>query len=111
MAGPGFALTNGMATLVYAFRDLIARGDSTPYGAAVWGAQRSDGRWEGWLVFRAADGSSVLSTPRETVQSNLEALRYWATGLEPVYLEGALDRAHLVDPVDKPEAASDQPAA
>ena len=29
----------------------------------------------------------------ETTQPNLEALRYWASGLEPVYLEGALERA------------------
>jgi hypothetical protein len=29
----------------------------------------------------------------ETTQPNREALAYWASGLEPVYLEGALERA------------------
>ena len=32
-------------------------------------------------------------TDRETTQPNLRALEYWATGLTPAYLEGALDRA------------------
>jgi hypothetical protein len=29
----------------------------------------------------------------ETTQPNREALAYWASGVEPVYLEGALGRA------------------
>jgi hypothetical protein len=34
-----------------------------------------------------------LTTGRETVQSSEDALGYWARGLEPVYLDGALARA------------------
>lgn len=42
----------------------------------------------------APDGASpVLRSARETSQPNLVDLRYWATGLTPVYLEGALARA------------------
>jgi len=44
-------------------------------------------------VFVPADGSSPLATPRETTQSNRQALEYWANGLEPIYLEGAFSRA------------------
>lgn len=32
-------------------------------------------------------------TRRETTQPSRDALRYWATGLEPTYLQGALERA------------------
>jgi hypothetical protein len=42
-----------------------------------------------WLI-------SKLRTDRETSQPNREALEYWSTGLEPVYIEGAFQRAHLV---------------
>ena len=34
-----------------------------------------------------------VQSPRETTQPNLTDLNYWATGLTPVYLEGALARA------------------
>jgi hypothetical protein len=63
------------------------------YAAEVWGEQRADGLWEGWVEFVPTDGGPVLNTDRETSQSNLQALTYWATGLQPIYLEGALARA------------------
>jgi len=72
----------------------------TVYIAEAWGTLRSDGHWEGWLRFISGDGDT-LRTDRETTQSNLEALTYWATGLEPVYLEGALRR---VPGNDRPNA-------
>lgn len=64
------------------------------YVARVCGAERVDGTWAGWLEFHAKDGSHpVLSTEQETSQPNRAALEYWADGLEPIYLEGALARA------------------
>ena len=69
------------------------RRDDVVYRAEIWGDQRHDGRWEGWLRFIPPDGRGILSTGRETTQPNRQALIYWATGLEPVYLEGALERA------------------
>jgi hypothetical protein len=36
-----------------------------------------------------------LTTGVETTQPNAEALEYWASGLEQIYLEGALKRARL----------------
>ena len=67
--------------------------DGVVYRAEAWGDQRHDGRFEGWLRFIPPDGRGILSTGRETTQSSRGALVYWATGLEPVYLEGAFERA------------------
>jgi len=41
----------------------------------------------------APRSAAVLTTERETTQPSREALLYWATGLEPIYLEGAFARA------------------
>lgn len=58
---------------------------------AIEGLQRGDGTWAGRIVF--TDGAMVRRTGQETSQPNREALEYWASGLEKVYLEGALQRA------------------
>jgi hypothetical protein len=50
------------------------------------------GTWAGWLEFVTPDGERVV-TERETTQSKLEDVAYWASGLEAVYVEGALQRA------------------
>ena len=69
----------------------IARGGSK-YKVRVVGFQRDDGMWEGRLEFQDGSGTP-LPTGHETTQPNLTDLKYWATGLEPIYLEGALQRA------------------
>ncbi len=70
------------------------RRDGIEYEARVHGAARADGTWAGWLEFHPVRGSGpVLRTGQETSQPNRHALDYWAGGLEPVYLDGALDRA------------------
>ena len=58
----------------------------------VHAAEQPGGTWQGWIEFLSAEGESV-TTERETTQSNREGVTYWATGLEPIYLEGALQRA------------------
>jgi hypothetical protein len=73
--------------------ELAVAPSGTPYRIRVCGRERPDGTWEGWTEFDVGDGSPVLRTPRETTQPNLADLQYWATGLTPVYLEGALQRA------------------
>ena len=35
----------------------------------------------------------VLQTEQETSQPNEMSVEYWATGLEPIYFEGAFERA------------------
>jgi hypothetical protein len=71
----------------------IIQGNTT-YAVSICGEQRGDGTWEGWLEFHpVASSLPVLRTDQETSQPNRDALEYWAGGLEPVYLEGALARA------------------
>jgi hypothetical protein len=66
----------------------------TTYTVWICGMERPDGTWEGWLEFHPTDVSKpTLRTDQETSQPNRTALEYWADGLEPVYLEGALVRA------------------
>lgn len=67
--------------------------DGAVYRAEAWGDERDDGLFEGWLQFVPPDGRDILATGRETTQPTRGALVYWATGLEPVYLEGAFTRA------------------
>jgi hypothetical protein len=85
--------------------------DERVYTAQVCGRERDDGTWEGWLEFVPDDGSAVVPTQRETTQPNLVDLEYWATGLTPVYLEGALERALTPPPaVAAPLSAPKGPA-
>lgn len=60
------------------------------------------GTWQGWIEFVPLDGAEPVRSPRETTQPNREDTRYWATGLTPVYLEGALSRA-LAQPLPAPD--------
>jgi hypothetical protein len=67
--------------------------DGITYRARACGRQQGEGTWEGWLEFVPHDGGPVIASARETTQPNLTDIRYWATGLTPVYLEGALERS------------------
>jgi hypothetical protein len=67
--------------------------DGQTYGARAMGAEMRDGLWQGWIEFSSADGNQMLATSRETTQPNRVDTVYWATGLTPTYLEGALLRA------------------
>lgn len=50
--------------------------------------------WEGWIEFVPLDlDRKPIRSTRETTQPSREDLLYWATGLTPVYLRGALTRA------------------
>ena len=67
------------------------------YEVFIYGEPRLDGTWEGWLEFVPLNpGLPSLRTDRETTQPDLSALEYWATGLEPMYLAGAFERAQPV---------------
>lgn len=80
--------------LIHQFTTQIRAADGRLYTAQVHGEQRADGTWEGWLEFHSADGSGqTLRTERETTQPDRDALAYWASGLEALYLDGALARS------------------
>lgn len=68
------------------------RARGSEYRAYVFGLQRADGTWTGWIEFRDGD-DGVLKTGEETSQPNETAFAYWASGLEATYLEGAIKRA------------------
>jgi hypothetical protein len=73
-------------------RSPLSLPDGRVYTAQACGRVRDDGIWEGWLEFVPHDGSEVLRSSRETTQPKLTDLEYWAAGLTPVYLRGALER-------------------
>ena len=81
-----------MAELIQTYAEAVRDASGDDHVAYAYGEQRPDGTWEGWLEFRSALGD-VRRTERETTQPNREALAYWASGLEPVYLDGAFARA------------------
>ena len=84
-----------MDNLIHEFTSEIADADGHLYTARAMGRQRK-GRtvWEGWFEFAPVGGRGIIRrSPVETTQPNREALAYWASGIEPVYLEGALERA------------------
>lgn len=82
-----------MTEILVEFDELLKTDDGAEYAARACGAPMGDGLWEGWLEFTTVDGGQPLRTARETTQPNRTDVAYWATGLTPVYLEGALDRA------------------
>jgi hypothetical protein len=83
-----------MVELIQEYSTRVRSPDGRTYTVRTYGEQRSDGTWAGWLTFTPDDGATPpLVTDRETSQPNRMTLEYWATGLEPVYLEGAFERA------------------
>ena len=79
--------------LIMEFVEQVTTAGGTRYVARVYGQPRADGTWVGWLEFVAVGAAIVLRTGIETTQSDRAALAYWASGLEPTYLEGAFARA------------------
>jgi hypothetical protein len=86
-----------MSELVLVFDDVLNLEGVGTYRARVCGRAMEDGKWEGWIEFIPVAGGRVLRTPRETTQPKRSDLEYWATGLTPIYLEGALERSWLAE--------------
>jgi len=82
-----------VAEVFVQFVDPVLDEDGRAYTARACGAEMPDGRWQGWVEFVPADGEEPIRSRRETTQPNRTDAQYWATGLTPVYLEGALRRA------------------
>jgi hypothetical protein len=64
-----------------------------PWTGFAMGGRREDGSWIGWLEFASDWSREVRVTLRETTQPTFATLVYWATGIEPVYLDGAFERS------------------
>jgi hypothetical protein len=103
-----------MAEVLAQFADLVRSEDGIYFSAQACGAQNANGLWESWIEFTPVDGGARIHSGRETTQPNRTAAEYWASGLTPVYLEGALKRAlqpRVVEPPPpKPKSAFPGPA-
>ena len=82
-----------MAEVLLKFLDSILSADGVEYHAQACGEAVAGGLWEACIAFVPIQGGPVVRTGRETTQPNRTDAEYWATGLTPVYLEGALQRA------------------
>jgi hypothetical protein len=83
-----------MAEMISEFAVVLVGENGTRYQAHACGAEMADRTWQGWLEFVPLDNSGpTIRSGRETTQPNWKTLQYWATGLTPVFLEGALQRA------------------
>jgi hypothetical protein len=84
-----------MSELIQRYQPKLHDDDGVTYTVTAWGERTLRGTWEGWLEFYPSEeGQSILRTGRETTQPNRSAVQYWASGLEPLYFEGAFERAH-----------------
>jgi hypothetical protein len=84
-----------MAELLREYATEVMGPDDTTYVVRSYGEERRDGTWIAWLEFDpTVPHKRRLQTKQETSQPNRGAVEYWATGLEPIYFEGAFERAH-----------------
>jgi hypothetical protein len=74
------------------FKAVVTSKDGILYQAKACGVESPRGLWEGWIEFTPVDGGKPIRSARETTQPNRRDLEYWATGLTPIYLDGALQR-------------------
>jgi hypothetical protein len=103
-----------MAEVLAEYPEVVIVEDGKRYTARACGAAVPSGQWQGWLEFVDMETGEAIRSGRETTQPNRVDTVYWATGLTPIYLEGALQRAlhPLVRPAARPPArpAFDGPA-
>jgi len=83
-----------MAEVIQQYTNQFQDENGQAYTVMARGERSTSGTWEGWLEFHPVDKTkAVWLTGRETTQPDKSALQYWASGLEPLYFEGAFDRA------------------
>jgi hypothetical protein len=82
-----------MAEVFTEFSSVLVDNNGVRYHAHACGSEMPDGKWQGWLEFVPLGGAAPIRSNRETTQPNRQGTIYWSTGLSPIYLEGALERA------------------
>lgn len=82
-----------MAEVFVEFVEPVMAKDGRNFLARACGSEMDSHLWQGWVEFVPMDSGVPISSGRETTQPNRQDTEYWATGLTPVYLEGALERA------------------
>ena len=93
----GIKVRTDMPAAVHQYRTQVHDAAGTAYNIEAWGEKHGN-VWHGWLEFLPVAGGAALRTDRETTQPDWEALRYWASGLEPTYFEGAFQGAFPAPP-------------
>lgn len=82
-----------MAQTLIRFDTPVTHRDGRQYIVQACGRERDNGQWEAWLEFEDIVTGEIVRSERETTQPNHKDAVYWVTGLTPVYLQGALERA------------------
>jgi len=95
-----------VAEVLLEYADTVLSEGGKSYTARACGAEVR-GTWQGWVEFVPLGDGDPVRSARETTQPNRQDTVYWATGLTPVYLEGALRRA--LRPVARPIATPLEP--
>jgi hypothetical protein len=98
-----------VAEVFVEFSEPVATKEGVQYLARACGGEGDHGLWQGWLEFVPLEGGEVVRSGRETTQPNRTDTEYWATGLNPVFLEGALHRA--LNPLVRAERPPVRPPA
>ena len=81
-----------MAEVLLEFAEPVTSEDGRIFVARACGSEMNGGLWQGWIEFVPVGGGEPLRSARATTQPNRQDTVYWATGLTPVYLDGALRR-------------------
>lgn len=81
-----------MSEIIQEYSDVFAA-EGRDYIVRAIGLQRDANSWIGFFRFVDKVSGQSYDTPPETTQPNREALLYWASGIEPVYFDGAWERA------------------
>ncbi len=84
--------------LVRQYTPILKAPTGETFVARAYMDRQPGGLWEAWLVFFSLTTGAALATDRETTQGKREHVLYWATGLSPTYLQGALERAFELQP-------------
>jgi hypothetical protein len=90
--------------LIHSFKASVSDETGRSWRATAYG-RLGDSLWLGWIVFTNEAGETV-ETDVETRQPDRVALEYWAAGVEPIYLDGALARARGVPVSSRPPRAA-----
>jgi hypothetical protein len=90
------AASSRMSEVLMEYDPIVSENDGTQWKTRACGRRGQGHMWEGWIEFVPLNmAASPVRSRRESTQPSRESLIYWATGLTPVYLKGALERARF----------------
>ena len=100
--GTFYAAPIRVSEVLMEYDPIVSETDGGRWKPRACGRRGEGHMWEGWIEFvPLGSGSKPVHSRRESTQPSREALVYWATGLTPVYLKGALERARF-EPAPQP---------